>query len=141
MQEYITFITAHPYLFIALGIVVVMLFFNLFGAKISGYKSATPSDATMLINRENAVFLDVRTDKEFQNGHIVNAINIPQSNLQTRLGEMEKHKDKPVIVACKSGNRSGAACAVLKKQGFEHIYNLSGGILAWQAANLPITKK
>ena len=140
MQEYITFITHHPYLFIALGLVVVMLFINLFGARLSGYKPASPADATMLINREDAVFVDVRTEKEFQQGHVVNAINIPQSSLPSRIKELEKYKDKPIIVGCKSGNRSGAACSLLKKQGFEHIYNLSGGLLAWQAANLPITK-
>lgn len=141
MQEYFTFIGNHPFLFIAFGIIVVLLFFNIFGAKLSGYQTASPADATMLINREHASFLDVRTDAEFRDGHIVNAINIPQSALPDRLKELEKLKDKPIIVACKSGNRSGMACSMLKKNGFEHVYNLSGGILAWQNANLPITKK
>ncbi len=141
MQEYYQFIGNHPYLFIGLGIILVLLFFNLFGAKLSGYQSASPADATMLINREDAVFVDVRTDAEFRDGHIVNAINIPQSNLPNRINELEKYKNKPIILGCKSGNRSGAACSLLKKQGFEHVYNLSGGILAWQNANLPTTRK
>ena len=141
MQEYFQFIGDHPFLFIAFGIIVVLLFINLFGSKISGYQSASPADATMLINREEAVFLDVRTDAEYRDGHIVNAINIPQSNLPGRISELDKFKDKPIIVGCKSGSRSGMACSMLKKNGFEHVYNLSGGILAWQNANLPITKK
>jgi len=141
MQEYFQFIGDHPFLFLALAGIIVMLFLNIFGAKINGYQAASPADATMLINREDAVFIDVRTDKEFRDGHIVNAINIPQSNLPNRTTELEKYKNKPIIIGCKSGNRSGAACSMLKKQGFEHVYNLSGGILAWQSANLPITKK
>ena len=89
----------------------------------------------------NAVVLDVREDNEYLKGHIINSVHIPLSYLSNRIGELDKHKDKPIIVSCRSGQRSGQACAMLKKQGFENVYNLSGGMMAWQNDNLPVTKK
>ena len=97
--------------------------------------------ATQLINRENAVILDVREDNEYRDGHIVNSVHIPLSYLKDRLKELEKYKGKPIIVGCRSGQRSSQACGVLKKQGYDAVYNLSGGIMAWKSDNLPLTKK
>jgi len=141
MAQYIEFATNHWMLLVALAVVAALLLFNIFGQTFNSYKSASPSEATMLINREDAVLLDVREDKEFMSGHIVNSVHIPLGYIKNRIGELDKYKGKPVVVACRSGSRSGQACNLLKKYGHENIYNLSGGVMAWEGANLPLQKK
>ncbi len=140
MEQYIAFVTQNWMLVLAFIVILVMLFLNLFGGKLRGYQSVSPSDAVLMINHDDAVVLDVRENKEYQDGHILNAIHIPQSSLSSRLDELEKYKSRPIIVSCRSGQRSAHACAVLKKHGFESIYNLSGGVMSWQNASLPLTR-
>ncbi len=140
MNEYIEFTNNHPILVGGFFAILTLLVFNLFGSRMRGYNVASPADATTLINRNDAVVIDVRTDKEFNEGHIVNSIHIPQASVKERIAELEKYKLKPIIVSCRTGQRSGQVCSTLKKQGFEHAYNLAGGISAWQSANFPLTK-
>ncbi len=102
--------------------------------------SVSPAEATQLINREDAQLLDVREADEFAAGHLPDSINIPAAKLVERVGELEKFKDKPLIVCCASGMRSNKACGELKKQGFGKLYNLSGGVDAWVGAGYPIKK-
>ncbi len=102
--------------------------------------SVDPGQATLLINREDAQILDVREASEFASGHLPEARNIPVDKLADRIGELEKFKDKPIIVCCASGMRSGKACGELKKQGFARLYNLAGGVDAWVGAGYPIKK-
>ena len=94
-----------------------------------------------MINHDDALVLDVRENKEYNEGHIINSLHIPLSNIKTRMNSLEKYKSKKVIIACRSGHRSGQACATLKKEGFENVFNLSGGVMAWESANLPLIKK
>ncbi|MCE1241478.1 MAG: rhodanese-like domain-containing protein [Azonexaceae bacterium] len=103
-------------------------------------KAVNPGEATLLINREEAAVLDVREPAEFAAGHIPEALNIPVAKLGERLGELEKYREKPLIVCCAAGMRSNKACAELKKQGFAHLNNLSGGVDAWVAAGYPLKK-
>lgn len=105
----------------------------------SGGPSVTTLQATVMINKEDALMLDVREPEEFAKRHVLNAKNLPLRGLADKLGELSRHKDKPVIVHCETGNRSGAAAAVLRKGGFTRVYNLSGGIKAWSEAGLPMT--
>ncbi len=98
-------------------------------------------EATQMINREDALLLDVREPEEFAQGHIVNARNLPLAQLESRLREIEKAKHKPVIVHCASGNRASNAASALRAKGFEKVYTLSGGIDAWRQAGLPLEKK
>jgi rhodanese-related sulfurtransferase len=102
--------------------------------------SVSPAEATQLINREDAHIVDVRETNEFAAGHLPEAKNIPAGKLVERIGELEKFKDAPIIVCCAAGMRSNKACAELKKQGFEKLYNLSGGVDAWVGAGYPIKK-
>jgi rhodanese-related sulfurtransferase len=101
----------------------------------------SPADATLKINREDAIVLDVRESSEWSAGHIPNARHITLGQLEKRLSEIEKFKAKPIIVCCATGNRSTSACKTLKQAGFEQVFNLGGGIASWQDANLPMTKK
>lgn len=106
-----------------------------------GSKSVSPVEATLLINKEDAIVLDVRDSNEFHQGHIPNARHIPLKDLAQRLSELEKFREQTIIVNCLSGGRSAQACAVLKKEGFNQVLNLDGGISAWEQAGQPITKK
>jgi len=106
-----------------------------------GGKGISVTEATLLINREEAVVVDVRETSEWSSGHIPNARHIALGQLSQRVGELEKVKSKPVIVCCASGNRSSTACGTLKKAGFERVFNLSGGVRAWSDAGLPVTMK
>jgi rhodanese-related sulfurtransferase len=102
--------------------------------------AVSPGEATQLINREDAHVVDVREVDEFAAGHLPDAVNIPVSKLAERIGELEKFKEKPVIICCASGMRSNKACGDLKKHGFAKLYNLSGGVDAWVGAGYPIKK-
>lgn len=117
-----------------------MLLWSLFGNRMRGVKEVDTSGALQLINHKNALVLDVREENEYRSGHVLNSIPIPLGKLKERMGELEKYKDKPVVVVCRSGNRSGTACYLLGKQGFAQAYNLAGGVLAWQKNNLPLEK-
>lgn len=97
-------------------------------------------EATQLINRKDALVLDVREAPEFAKGHILGAKNLPLSELERRAGEFVKHKAKPVIVHCESGNRASGAAATLRRFGFADVYSLAGGFSAWQQAGLPVVK-
>jgi rhodanese-related sulfurtransferase len=85
--------------------------------------------------------LDVREPAETSGGKISKSIQIPVGSVAQRVGELDKHKNKNVIVYCKTGARSGLACRELNKAGFEKVYSLSGGITAWQEAHLPVSRK
>src|SRR5262249_25437417 len=100
--------------------------------------SVSPQEATLLINRQDALVLDVRSAEEFGKGHVLNARNVPRAQLEERAGELQKHKAKPVIV-CEDGPRGGGG-AVLRRLGFEKVYTLDGGVAAWQQAGLPVEK-
>ena len=106
----------------------------------TGGPFASPAEATLLINRQDALVLDVREAKAFGAGHIINAKNIPFAQLEARAGDLAKFKEKPVIVHCDNGSQAGAALALLKKQGFNSVFNLRGGFAAWKQAALPTDK-
>lgn len=140
MQQLSTFVIAHWELFLALAIILVLLFTSGLSQKMLGFKEVEPLEAVRLINQQDAAVLDVREDKEFREGHIVHAISAPLENLEARLPALQEHKDKPVIIACQTGERSARAGALLRKQGFTTLYKLAGGLRAWREAKLPLSK-
>ena len=139
MEQFIEFAGNHPLLFLALAAVSALLVQNILST--GGKLNVAPLKATEMINREDAVVLDVRPMTDFNQGHIIHAVNIPSSGLKSQIKTLEKHKEKPIIVACRSGGQSAAACRLLKKEGYENVFNLQGGMLAWQNANLPVSRK
>ena len=118
----------------------MMLLWPLFGNRLRGVKEVGIAEALQLINHKNALILDVREEKEFNTGHILNAMLIPLGKFRERIGELERYREQPIVVVCRSGQRSTAACVLLGKQSFSLVYNLAGGMLAWQKANLPLEK-
>lgn len=96
--------------------------------------------ATQLINQGKGVILDVREPAAFAEGHLRDAKNIPLKELPNRIGELDKFKSKAVIAVCQAGVQSAKAAAQLKKAGFNEAFSLDGGVAAWQAQGLPVTK-
>lgn len=99
----------------------------------------SPLEATLKINRDEAVVIDVREQGEYANGHIANARHIPLGELDRRLPELEKLKGVPVILCCATGSRSRTATAKLKKAGFDSVFNLKGGLSEWEKAGNPLS--
>jgi rhodanese-related sulfurtransferase len=97
-------------------------------------------EATRLMNQSGSLVLDVRDAKDFAAGHLPRARHVPLKELAGRLGELAKFKEKPVIVTDKSGTRAGMACRFLRKSGFSNVFQLKGGVAAWQQASLPVEK-
>lgn len=105
-----------------------------------GSNGVSPQEATLMINRQNALVLDVREAPEFEKGRVIGARNMPLSQFEAHAGDFEKHKAKPVIVVCEHGSRSGGAVGRLRKLGFEQVFTLAGGVEAWKQAGLPLEK-
>jgi rhodanese-related sulfurtransferase len=100
----------------------------------------TPAQAVQLINRRDALVLDVRAPAERGGGHIPHARHLPFSELKERVDELRQFKERPVVVSCQWGAQATVACATLKKNGFNEVFVLRGGINAWRDANLPLEK-
>jgi len=105
-----------------------------------GVSEVGPTAAVQLINRKNAVVLDVREQGEFNGGHISGAKNFPAASIEKRAGDLKKYTNKPVLISCATGARSRVAYSALRKLGFEDLHTLSGGLGAWKQANLPVEK-
>ena len=97
-------------------------------------------EATRLMNKGPHLVLDVSDGTEFAAGHLPKARNIPVRELAARLDEIGKFKDKPVLVTAKGPARAGAAARLLKRSGFNNVYQLRGGTAAWEQASLPVEK-
>ncbi len=106
-----------------------------------GGKKISAQDAVSLINRDQAVVLDIRDRKEFGEGRITGAINIPLNSLKSRVSELKKFQDKQIIVADKMGQHSAMAIKQLNEEGFTNAVRLNGGLNDWKASNLPLVKK
>lgn len=137
INQLIEFSGNHPVLVMALFAILAMLIGGELRQRLSGVVEVGPGEATRMLNHDSAVMIDMRTDKEYREGHVVNAVHVPAADNLTAL---DKYRDKPVIVYCNSGSRSAGFCSRLRKQGFESVYNLKGGILGWQKAELPVSK-
>lgn len=140
MERLIEFSSNHWILVSSFFAVLGLIFVSFFSIIFKKYGSVSPIQATTMMSHEDAVILDVREPNEFLDGHIINAIHIPVNKINSKLTQLEKHKNKPIIISCRSGNRSAQACNLLSKSGFELIYNLEGGLMAWQDAGLPVKK-
>ena len=135
------FFSNNPALCMAFIAILGAIAWTFFQGSSRGVRKLSPSDATRLINHEDAVIIDLRSDGEFRQGHIVNALNIPESQLSDRLGKLNKYRARPIITACRTGQISVKASGKLVADGFEKVYTLNGGILAWEGASLPLTRK
>jgi rhodanese-related sulfurtransferase len=134
--------------FLSQNIMLVLLFVTSAGMLLwptlapllGGSKEIGTLETTRLINGGNALILDVRASNEFGSGRIPKSKNIPLAEIDKRIEEIAKFKDKPVVVTCGTNTRAGTAMKLLKKNGFVDVYQLHGGFGAWQQASLPVEK-
>ena len=122
-------------LFVAFLLAIIVLESRRGGAKISAQGAVT------LINKDEAVVLDIRDRKDFNEGRITGSGNIPLNSLKSRVNELSKHKDKQIIVVDKMGQHAAMAVKQLNAEGFSNVVRLNGGITDWKASNLPLVKK
>ena len=141
MEKLPEFIANHPLLIVLFVAILAMLLWNLFGAAMTGVRQIDNSELTRLVNRDQALVLDLRGRGEYERGHIVNARNLPAAELEGRMRELEAKKNLPLILCCAHGAESGRACRLLRTRGHEQVYALKGGIHGWRGANLPLVKE
>lgn len=140
MQPYLSFALAHWELCLAFVIVLILLISLELRNKLSGLPQIAPSEAVLLINRDQAIVVDIRDNAQFSKGHVLGAINIPANDLEQKIKQLGAHKNKTIILINSPGQPLGKIGAVLQNNGFSSIRNLSGGINAWLDANLPLVK-
>jgi rhodanese-related sulfurtransferase len=137
MAQAFEFIANH-YILVSIFIALLVAFFVNEGKQ--GGSAISSTNLVTLVNRENALVLDVRDSAEFGAGHIVSAVNIPYGVFDLRAAEIDNEKERPVVVVCKIGQHSGAVGKKLRTRGFVDVRRLSGGISEWSASNLPLVK-
>jgi rhodanese-related sulfurtransferase len=140
-ERSLEFVSNHWMLASGHFIVSLLLLQDLFDTLTRRYKTTSPTGAVALLNRDDVLLIDVREPHEYAASHIDGARHIPLVRLKDALYEFENHKNSPIIVYCQQGTRSKEACKQMSKQGFTQIYDLSGGMLSWEDAKLPVTKK
>lgn len=138
--EQVSFIQQNIWLVLIALVSGGVLVWPLISRRISGAAEVGAMEAVQLMNRKDAVMVDLREPAEFGAGHVPNARNIPHAQIEARIGELEKSKGKPIVLVCQTGGKSHAASTRLKKAGFGEVVVLSGGMGAWQQASLPVEK-
>jgi rhodanese-related sulfurtransferase len=126
--------------YILVGLLLFLVVAFIINEGKQGGAAISPTNLVKLVNREGAVIVDIRDGKEFGDGHIAGAVNMPASSFDSRSAELDSFKDKPVVLVCKIGQHAGAVGRKLKAQGYENVRRLSGGMSEWSASNLPVVK-
>ncbi len=138
MELFFEFVGREWMLFAALLVVLALLAFNTLR---KGGPSVSPQQAIKLLNSEGGVMLDIRAHGEYSQGHIPDAVNIPAQTLEKRISELEKHRGAPIVVVCKMGQTASNVAKQLMDKGYQKVYRMSGGMLEWNAQQLPTVKK
>ena len=139
MDRLLEYVARHPFLVGGTAVLALAVIAYEVSRTRSGGQAVGPMDAVRLMN-QGALLVDVRSREEFDGGHVLDARHLPQEEVAGAGESLKKYRDKPVIVCCESGMRSGAAARVLKAQGFAKVVNLRGGLAAWRTENLPLVK-
>jgi rhodanese-related sulfurtransferase len=134
------FAAEHSIMVPALAVLTVAILYTEISRLASGFKAVDPAGLTALINRQDALLVDVSASTEFDKGHIAGAKNVQMSQFDADNKILAKVRELPVAVVCRSGNTSSEAARKLVKAGFKQVYWLDGGLAAWQQANLPLVK-
>lgn len=120
--------------------ILVALIASIYKSATAAYQEVTATQATLLINRENGIVVDIRSKDEFKQGHITDAIHICRQTSGGNLAGLESHKSNPIIVVCKTGQTARESADLLTKAGFEKVNLLKNGLIAWNEANLPLVR-
>ena len=140
LAELIAFAGRHPILSLALAGITLALLYNEIAGRLSGIRRIAPAQLTALINRDNALVVDLRIAGDFAKGHIAGARNVQMSQFDPENKHLAPARALPVVLVCKVGQTADGAAKRLRKAGFTNVNVLEGGIQAWQAADLPLVK-
>lgn len=134
------FLGNHFYLAIAFVGVLVALLVTEAQRFMRGYTALTPAGLTQLINRDNALVIDVSAQAEFEKGHVPGARHLLPSQVDPDNKELAKSRETPVALVCRNGQASAQVAQKLKKAGFAKVFWLDGGIAAWSEAQMPLAR-
>lgn len=142
MQEYLDFFANNTLLVVAWVGLVAAIVATTVMASLSKVKVIPAQQAVLLINKQDAVVIDVRSADEFRKGHIAGAINVPASQFKANdFSQVQKYQQKPVVLVCDTGMTTASVGRILTKAEFEQVYSLRGGMGDWNTQNLPVTKR
>jgi len=136
----LAFAQLHPMAVLGLVALTVAIVFTEVSRRLTGYKALAPGQLTELVNREDALVLDVSPSTEFDKGHIAGARSVPAGQLDPEHKLIAKAKDRPIVLVCRTGQSSAQAAAALVKAGYSRVHWLEGGLPAWTQAELPLVK-
>lgn len=140
MQQIIEFMVNHWPLWVAFIVLLALIIRQEIVDQVGGVKRLSPADTTLRMNHDNAVIVDLRDQSIYAKGHIIGAENLPYLELKNDPQRLAKYKQRPVILACQTGQQSLQASNLLRKEGFERVDVLKGGVNAWREANMPLVK-
>jgi rhodanese-related sulfurtransferase len=140
LAELIAFAGRHPLLSLALGGLTAALAWNEVAGRLAGFRRLGPAQLTALVNREDALVVDLRPAADFEKGHIAGSKNVQMSQFDPENRQLAPARALPVVLVCKAGQTAAGAATRLRKAGFINVGVLDGGIQAWQAADLPLVK-
>lgn len=141
MGQLIDFVVNHWFLCGLFAILLVIFLVNELRHRSHGIKQLSPQQVVDLMNHEHAVVIDIRERNLFEAGHIIGALNIKSDEFETKKSKLNKFKSKPVVVVCSQGTGASKFANILKQAGFEQVFQLDGGLAAWQQEQLPLTKE
>ena len=142
MQEYLDFFTGNTLLVVAwFGLIVAIVVMTVM-AKLSKVQISAAQQAVLLINKQDAVVIDVRSADDFRKGHISDAVNVPASQLKAKdFSQIQKYQQKPVVLVCETGMTTASVGRILSQAGFTQVYSLRGGMADWRTQNMPVVKR
>ncbi len=143
MEQFLVFLQKSPFNMLLFGLALAsggMLLWPLVSRPFRASHEVSVFEAVQLINRRDALVLDVRASGEYAAGHIANARHMQEAQLADRIKELDKFRSRPIVVSCGAGTRAPGVTGALRKQGFSEVFALRGGIAAWQQASLPLEK-
>ncbi|HCH24115.1 MAG TPA: rhodanese-like domain-containing protein [Oceanospirillaceae bacterium] len=138
MDRVIEFSINHWDMVLALLATVAMLIFT---ERRKAAPSVTPQQATVMGNNDDTLMLDIRSAADYKTGRVLNSKNIPFAELSKRMDDLQKHRDKPVVLICKTGQTAGSAANILRKDGYTKVYRMTGGMVEWTNQGLPLARK
>ena len=128
------------YWYFSLPLLLIIFLFS-YSEMNKGGKKIEPNELTTLINRENAILVDLRTKEDFDAGHIMSALNYPHQDFENQMHELDRYKERPIILVCDMGRNSANIGEKLKKADFKNTFRLNGGMMTWTQENLPVVQK
>jgi rhodanese-related sulfurtransferase len=139
MDHVLEYLSHHPWLSTATAVVVALVVVYEMRARAESLSSVTPQELIRLMN-QGALLLDLRPPEQFQAGHLTGAKQMNGEQILKASDLLKKHKEKAVVVYDDSGSLSAAAVRQLTDQGFTRAFTLRGGLAAWRADNLPLSR-